>query len=182
MRISAPSSRGVAPETKGEWVERSAFWLFSNVIWGFIPLLFTLFFTFAIGLTSNITNEFRVAATIVAVTLCGTQLVDDMVIPNKSLTLWKWLKFGANVVMGLGIVVMIINVLHDKKPAGVSVSVFLTNLGAISVFLVALCLSFGAFVLKTMATAESYEDSEDHRRENLIDSAGSKSEVDGIKI
>ena len=182
MKTSATPHRSDVPETKREWIEKSAFWLFSNVVWSFIPLLFTLFFTLAIGIVTNISNEFRVAATIVAVTLCGTQLVDDIAIPDRSRTVWKWIKFGANIVMGLGIVVMIINVIHDRQPNGITVSLWLTNLAAVSVFVLALVLSFFGYVLKTKAGAQSYEDSEDARREDLIDDAASKSEVDGMKI
>ncbi|MBN9674103.1 hypothetical protein [Roseibium aggregatum] len=182
MKAGFTPFKNDVPETKLEWIERSAFWLFSNVIWSFIPLLFTLFFTLAIGLVTNISNEFRVAATIVAVTLCGTQLVDDIAIPDRSRTIWKWIKFGANIVLVLGTVVMIINVLHDRLPSGIKVSVGLTNLGAISVFVLALVLSFFGYVLKTKAGAESYEDSEDSRREDLIEDADSQSMVDGIKI
>ncbi len=182
MKAGFTPLKNDVPETKQEWIERSAFWLFSNVIWSFIPLLFTLFFTLAIGLVTNISNEFRVAATIVAVTLCGTQLVDDIAIPDRSRTVWKWIKFGANFVLGLGIVVMIINVLHDRQPSGIAISLWLTNLGAISVFVLALVLSFFGYVLKTKAGAESYEDSEDSRREDLIEDADSQSVVDGIKI
>ena len=182
MKVAGNTYKNDAPETRQEWIEKSAFWFFTNVIWSFIPLLFTLFFTLAIGLVTNISNEFRVAATIVAVTLCGTQLVDDIAIPDHSRTVWKWIKFGANIVMGLGIVVMIINVLHDKQPSGISVSLWISNLGAVSVFLLALVLSFIGFVLKTKASAESYEDAEDLRREDLIRNAGDQSEVDGMKI
>lgn len=182
MKVVGNTYKNDAPETRKEWIEKSAFWLFSNVIWSFIPLLFTLFFMLAIGLVTNISNEFRVAATIVAVTLCGTQLVDDIAIPDHSRTVWKWIKFGANIVMGLGIVVMIINVVHDHKPSGITVSLWITNLGAIFVFLLALILSFIGFVLKTKASAESYEDAEDVRRKDLIRNADDQSEVDGLKL
>jgi nitrogen fixation-related uncharacterized protein len=64
----------------------------------------------------------------------------------------------------------------------ITVSLWLTNLAAVSVFVLALVLSFFGYVLKTKAGAQSYEDSEDARREDLIDDAASKSEVDGMKI
>lgn len=75
------------PLNQCHWLELCAFWFFSQVLWGFIPLILTLFFTLAIGLSENITHEFRVAATVVAVTLCGTQFIDDVVIPPTRLGL-----------------------------------------------------------------------------------------------
>ena len=60
------------PETGGQWIESISSWIYSNVIWAFLPLFLTLLFLLIFGLPLNISNELRVSIPILAMTLCGT--------------------------------------------------------------------------------------------------------------
>ena len=62
-----------APETTRQWLERSLFWLYTNVVWASLPLFLTFLFLLVFGLPLNLSNELRIAAPILAMTLCGTQ-------------------------------------------------------------------------------------------------------------
>lgn len=181
MSVSYPQP---APQTFWGWVELILSWLLMSVIWGLVPLFVTIFFAIAIGMTPDIHNEFRVGMTVLALSLCGTQLFDDIPIPQRQLTKWKWLKNLSIIVIAFGAIVSALNVLKSapKQISPILVNVDILNTSVAIVFFGALLISFLAFLVRTLAASESFEHAVDARRNNLIAASAANSEVDGIKL
>ena len=126
----------------------------------------------------------RVGATVLALSLCGTQLIDDLPIPQKQLKKWKWLRNISLILIIFGALVAALNVLHSADIALGSLSIDLAflNKSAFWVFALALIVSFMAFLIRVVAASESFEQAVDERRKALSQNAASNNEVDGIKI
>ncbi|MAP18046.1 MAG: hypothetical protein CL626_03180 [Aurantimonas sp.] len=153
-------------------------------MWGLIPLGVTIFVALAAGIVSDLSNDLRVGATVLALTLCGTQLVDDLPIPQKQLKKWKWLRNFSLILIVFGAVVAALNVLHSANISLGSLNIDLRflNKSASWVFLAALIISFLAFLIRVVAAGETFEQAVDERRRTLSKNAASQNEVDGIKL
>ena len=181
MSISYPQPK---PETFWGWCELCISWFFTSVVWGMIPLGVTLFFAIAIGMSPDLGNELRVGGTVLALTLCGTQLIDDLPIPQRQLKKWKWLKNSSIVLICFGAIVAALNVLYGANASlgQLSVDLDLLNNSAKALFALALTVSFLAFLIRVVAASESFEQALDAKKQEMIDSAESNNEVDGMKI
>lgn len=180
----SPNYPRPAPVGIAGWAELTFSWLLTSVVWGLIPLAVTLFFAIGIGMSPDLGNELRVGGTVLALSLCGTQFLDDIPIPNRQLWKWKWLKNASIVLVAFGAVVAALNVVYVAKTGvgALSVNLPVLNTSAIIVFFGALIISFCAFIIKVVAANESFEQAVDERRKALSMAASSKNEVDGIKI
>lgn len=180
----SPNYPQPAPDNFYGWVELAFSWLLTSVVWGLIPLAVTLFFAIGIGMSPDLSNELRVGGTVLALSLCGTQFLDDIPIPQRQLKKWKWLKNISIILVAFGAVAAALNVVYG---AGASLGAIKVNLGvlnssALIVFVGALVVSFLAFLIRVIAASESFEQAVDERRKVLSKNAASKNEVDGIKI
>lgn len=147
-----------APETKWGWCELGLSWFLTSVVWGFIPLLVTLFFAIGVGLSPNLSNELRVGVTVLALGLCGTQLVDDIPIPRPQLVRWKWLKNCSIILIAFGAIVAALNVISGARVGlgTLNVNLDILNTSAIVLFVGALVVSFCAFLIRVIAASESF--------------------------
>ena len=181
MSLAYPQPK---PDTAWGWIELGFSWVWNSVFWGLIPLGVTFFFALAAGISGDLSNDMRVGATVLALSLCGTQLIDDLPIPQKQLKKWKWLRNISLILIIFGALVAALNVLHSADIALGSLSIDLAflNKSAFWVFALALIVSFMAFLIRVVAASESFEQAVDERRKALSQNAASNNEVDGIKI
>ena len=180
----SPNYPQPAPDNFYGWAELAFSWLLTSVIWGLIPLAVTFFFAIGIGMSPDLSNELRVGGTVLALSLCGTQFLDDIPIPQKQLKKWKWLKNISIILVAFGAVAAALNVVYGAGASlrGLKVNLDLLNSSALIVFIGALLVSFLAFLIRVVAASESFEQAVDARRKTLSQNAASKNEVDGIKI
>jgi len=181
MSLTYPQPK---PVTFWGWVDLVLSWMWNSVFWGFIPLGVTFFVALVAGITSDLSNDLRVGATVLALSLCGTQLVDDLPIPKGQLTKWKWLRNSSYVLVILGAVVAAINVLYSSNISlgALTVNIALLNKSAFIVFSVSLIVSFFAFLIRVIAASESFEAAVNERQREMSENAAVRDEVDGIKI
>lgn len=181
MSITYPQPK---PVTFWGWFELGLSWLWTSVFWGFIPLGVTVFIALVVGLASDFSNDLRVGATVLALSLCGTQLMDDVPIPQEQLVKWKWLRNASLLLIVFGAVVSALNVLHGASISlgSLSIDLGLLNKSAVWVFVLSLTISFSAFLIRVLAASESFEQAVDERRKELSTDAEAHSEVDGMKL
>ena len=170
------------PETKREWFEKSVFWAYSNVIWALLPLFLTVLFLRVFGLPLNISNELRIAAPILAMKLCGTQFVDDLQIPEKFLTRWKWIKQSSYWILGASTVALIANVIHERQVQGLSISTEVSSWIVSLAFLLAVAMGFFAYVTRIQSMSETVEQSQREETDALIEDAEERTEVNGVRL
>lgn len=181
MSLSYPQPK---PETVGGWLELVLSWMWNSVFWGFIPLCVTFFMAAATGITSDLSNDLRVGATVLALSLCGTQLVDDLPIPIKQRTKWKWLKNASIVLVGLGTLVAALNVLYGSgiSQGALAVDIRFLNTSAFWVFSFSLVVSLSAFLIRVIAADQSFAAAVEEHQKELSEHAAERDEVDGMKI
>lgn len=181
MSLSYPQPK---PVTFWGWLDLVLTWIWNSVFWGFIPLGVTFFVALVAGITSDLSNDLRVGATVLALSLCGTQLVDDLPIPKGQLTKWKWLRNSSYIIVIIGALVAAINVLYSAEISlgALTVDVGLLNKSAFCVFLIALVVSFAAFLIRVIAASESFSAAVNERQRELSENAAERNEVDGMKI
>ncbi len=183
IKLQTLPSLQAAPSSPSGWIELALSWLLVNVVWGLIPLLVTLFFALLIGMTPNFGNELRVGFTVLALGLCGTQLIDDVQIPQSQLIKWKWLKNFSIIVVVFGALASAVNILHGNPDLKtVKINLELLNLCVWIVVVSALFLSFWAFLIRTLAASESFKQVVDEQQRALIAQAESQSQVNGIQL
>lgn len=180
MFNSADISR--PPETGGQWVERILFWIYSNVIWAFLPLFLTFLFLLVFGLPLNISNELRISIPVLAMTLCGTQFVDDVKIPERFLTRWKWIKQSSNWILGVSTVALIANVIQERNISGLNISTSISSWIVFLSFLLSVSMGLWAFITRTQAISETVEQYQSEETETLIETSGKTDEINGIKL
>lgn len=180
MFNSADVSR--PPETGTQWFERILFWFYSNVIWAFLPLFLTFLFLLVFGLPLNISNELRISIPILAMTLCGTQFVDDVRIPERFLTRWKWIKQSSNWILGVSTVALIANVIHERYVSGLNISASVSSWIVFLSFLLSVSMGLLAFITRTQAISETVEQSQSEATDSLIENSEKTNEVNGIKL
>ena len=180
----SPNYPQPAPDNFLGWVELAFSWLLTSVVWGLIPLAVTLFFAIGIGMSPDLSNELRVGGTVLALSLCGTQFLDDIPIPQRQLKRWKWLKNISIILVAFGAVAATLNVVYGAgaSSGAAKVNLGVLNFSALIVFVGALVVSFFAFLIRVIAASESFEQAVDERRKTLSQNAATKNEVDGIKI
>lgn len=171
-----------APTTWWGWVELICSWLLVNVVWALIPLIVTLFFALAVGMTPNFGNELRVGFTVLALGLCGTQFVDDVQIPIRHLLLWKWLKNLSIIIVVFGALASALNILNGIADPKIKVDIALLDAAVVIVVIGAVALSFAAFLVKTLAASETFEHVIDGRKNALIAAAEANTKVNGIQL
>ncbi len=180
MFNSADISR--PPETGTQWAERILFWLYSNVIWAFLPLFLTFLFLLVFGLPLNISNELRISIPILAMTLCGTQFIDDVKVPERFLTRWKWIKHSSYWILGISTVALIANVIQERNVSELNISASVSSWIVLSAFLLSVSMGLFAFITRIQATTETVEQSQSEETDALIDDSDKTEKVDGIKL
>lgn len=181
MSLAYPQPK---PDTALGWFELALSWVWNSVFWGFIPLGVTFFIALAVGFSPDLDNDLRVGATVLALSLCGTQLIDDIPIPPRQQTKWKWLKNFSLILIIFGALVAALNVLYSANisPGSMKIDLNILNNSALLVFALALIVSFMAFLIRVVAANESFEQAVDERQREMSQNAASNNEVDGIKI
>lgn len=181
MSLAYPQPK---PDTAWGWFELALSWSWNSVFWGFIPLGVTFFIALAVGFSPDLDNDLRVGATVLALSLCGTQLIDDIPIPQRQQTKWKWLKNVSLILIIFGALVAALNVLHSASisPGSLNIDLNILNYSALLVFAFALIVSFMAFLIRVVAASESFEQALDERQREMSQNAAANNEVDGMKI
>ena len=170
------------PETGRQWMESISSWIYSNVIWAFLPLFLTFLFLLIFGLPLNISNELRISIPILAMTLCGTQFIDDMKIADKYMVRWKWIKHSSYWILGVSTVALIANVIQERQVPGLNISAGVSSWVVFSAFLLSVSMGLWAFVTRIQSMAETVEQSQAEATEALIENSDGNTEVNGMKI
>ncbi|WP_282602217.1 hypothetical protein [Paracoccus sp. PARArs4] len=177
-----PADISRPPETSRQWVERISFWIYSNVIWAFLPLFLTFLFLLVFRLPLNISNELRISVPVLAMTLCGTQFVDDVKIPERFLTRWKWIKQSSNWILGVSTVALIANVIQERNISGLNISTSISSWIVFLSFLLSVSMGLWAFITRTQAMSETVEKSQSEETDTLIEASGKTNEINGVKL
>ncbi len=115
-------------------------------------------------------------------TLCGTQFVDDVKIPERFLTRWKWIKQSSNWILGVSTVALIANVIQERNISGLNISTSISSWIVFLSFLLSVSMGLWAFITRTQAMSETVEKSQSEETDTLIEASGKTNEINGVKL
>ena len=159
------------PNSILDWIEVGLSWLFYNVLWGLTPIIALLIVAAVLtGPSFDIGDEFRVGATVLALTLCATQLSDDVPIPPSRLIYWKWVKNASNFIFWGGGGFSVLNAFYQYKSVLFNIDTTVFNLFATALLLFAVAVAFWGFILK-LAISINYDEDIVKNTEDLMEAS-----------
>ena len=171
MRHKDPVYLQQTPDSAWGWTEVVLSWTAQNVVWGFVPFVCALVVAFLVGHPVP-SDEYRLGAVVLALTLCATQLVDNVGIPSSRQIHWKWARIGSNFVIAVGGGFSVLNAIHQYRPDTFNVDTAPFNVAAGILLLFALVVAFFGHSIKLALNKSYYEALSDETESLVADSAG----------
>ena len=157
MKQTAPVHLQQTPTSVLGWIEVFFSWWVENVFWGLIPIISLFIVALLIGQPFALGDDLRVGATVLTLTLCATQLPDNVSIPPDRVISWKWAKNFSHILIWCGGGFSFLNAFYMYESIPLDIDTVTFNSFAVILLALAMIVAFWGFTLKLAINTNFYE-------------------------